>query len=182
MTASYWTDFVVAGLCLYLFHSALIGRLETHRRGDGRSIITALRSSWIRLGLAICGIAFCVWVGIDQALTVRRALPFLTTASSRAVRLASQGLPSQDPSVGRYRRLLRSAARRLGSRTASGGLLPGASAQPPRCNWPSYVGGACPGVPSARHGLPGAIWDGSMSRGSRVAAPTTEERILTGTI
>ena len=64
MTASYWTDFVIAGLGLYLFHSAVIGTLETHRRG-GRSLITVLRSPWIRLGLAICGIAFCIWVGID---------------------------------------------------------------------------------------------------------------------
>jgi hypothetical protein len=31
MTGNYWTDFLVAGLGLYLFHSALIGRLETHR-------------------------------------------------------------------------------------------------------------------------------------------------------
>jgi hypothetical protein len=65
MTASYWTDFIVGGLGLYLFHSALIGKLETHRRGGGRSLVTTLRSPWIRLGLAICGVAFCIWVGID---------------------------------------------------------------------------------------------------------------------
>jgi len=65
MRGSYWTDFVVAVLGLYLFHSALIGKLETHRRGGGRKLITVLRSPWIRLALAICGIAFCIWVGID---------------------------------------------------------------------------------------------------------------------
>jgi hypothetical protein len=50
---------------LYLFHSALIGRLETHSKGHRRSIITAVRSHWIRVGLAVCGIAPCIWVGID---------------------------------------------------------------------------------------------------------------------
>ena len=64
MAGKYWTDFVVAVLGLYMFHSALIGRLETHGKG-GRSLIAAVRSPWLRLALAVCGVAFCIWVGID---------------------------------------------------------------------------------------------------------------------
>jgi len=65
MGGNYWGDFIGAGVGLYLFHSALIGRLETHRKGGGRSLITALHSPWIRIALAICGLALCAWVGMD---------------------------------------------------------------------------------------------------------------------
>jgi hypothetical protein len=65
MTGSYWGDFFAAGLGLYLFHSALIRRLETHHRGGRRSVITDLKAPWIRIALAICGVAICIWVGID---------------------------------------------------------------------------------------------------------------------
>ena len=65
MAGSYWGDFFAAVLGLYLFHSALVGRFETHRRGGGHSIIIALRSSWIRIALALSGVAICVWVGLD---------------------------------------------------------------------------------------------------------------------
>ncbi len=73
MTGNYWTDFLVAGTGFYLFHSALFGRLETQSKARRHSIITTVRSRWMRVGLAVCGVALCIWVGIDlrQKLILR---------------------------------------------------------------------------------------------------------------
>ena len=45
MGGNYWGDFIGAGVRLYLFHSALIGRLETQRKAGVRSLITGLHST-----------------------------------------------------------------------------------------------------------------------------------------
>jgi len=72
MIGSYWLDFIAAALGVYAFHSALIGRLETHHRA-GRSIITVIKAPWIRIALALLGVTICTWVGIDirQKLVIR---------------------------------------------------------------------------------------------------------------